>query len=134
MPHSPHFGHRNFPQKIGFVTFMCLLNANFMQKKYDKSNEPILEHVFRDGRTELNKQDPLGEPGSNKKSSLLINVPNFNQEKTKVTNEHVKSKQSKNNNNKQNKKTIKKVNLKNTLPLKGSFPLTEVPVSFVPSS
>lgn len=33
MPHSPHFGHRNFPQKIDFVTFMCLLNPNCMQKK-----------------------------------------------------------------------------------------------------
>ena len=134
MPHSPHFGHRNFPQKIGFVTFMCLLNANFMQKKYDKSNEPILEHVFRDGRTELNKQDPLGEPGSNKKSSLLINVPSFNQEKTKVTIEHAKSKQVKTTTTNKTKKQLKKVNLKNILPLKGSFPLTEVPVSFVPSS
>ena len=92
-----------------------------------------MEHVFRDGRTELNKQDPLGEPGSNKKSSLLINVPSFNQEKTKVTIEHAKSKQVKTTTTKQ-KKTIRKVNLKNTLPLKGSFPLTEMPVSFVPSS
>ena len=33
MPHLPQFGqHKNFTQKLGSVTFMCLLNPNFMQK------------------------------------------------------------------------------------------------------
>ena len=33
IPNLTHFGHnKNFPQKIGSVTFMCLFKSNSMQK------------------------------------------------------------------------------------------------------
>ena len=33
----PHFGHNiNSPQKIGSVTFICLLDPSFIQKKWKK--------------------------------------------------------------------------------------------------
>ena len=76
----------------------------------------------------MNKQNPSAEPGSNKKSSLLISAPSFNQEKTKVTNEHAQSKQVKTTTT-TTTKTNKKNKLKKTLPLKGSFLLTEAPPS-----
>ena len=51
MTHLPHVRwNENFPQNMGSITFMCLLNANLMQKKKktEKCNKPILrEHCYR---------------------------------------------------------------------------------------
>ena len=43
MPHLSHFGHnKHFHQKTGYITFMCLLNPNFMQIRKNSSYVPIL--------------------------------------------------------------------------------------------
>ena len=43
MSHLLLFGHdKNFLQKLGSVTFMCLLNPNFFMQKSDKNNDTFL--------------------------------------------------------------------------------------------
>ena len=54
-PKMEQFGHhKNFPQKVGSIIFMYLLNPNIIQKIRKKSNGPILRKSCTDGRTELN--------------------------------------------------------------------------------
>ena len=46
MSHLASFGYnKKFPQRIGCVSFMCLLNPNLC-KNQKKSYEPILRQVF----------------------------------------------------------------------------------------
>ena len=55
MPRLPHNRYnKNFSQKIGFITFIKLLNPNFMQKIRKKRFNPEKTVLQIDGRTELN--------------------------------------------------------------------------------
>ena len=57
----PYFGHnKNFPQKMGCITFMCLINLNFMLKKSEKLMDNPEEPALK-----------LAEPGGPKKTSII---------------------------------------------------------------
>ena len=58
----PYFGHnKNFLQKMGCITFMCLINLNFMLKKSEKLMDNPEEPALK-----------LAEPGVQKSSIIDV--------------------------------------------------------------